>query len=209
MRTFIAIDLPAAVKQEMRALQRRLQNDLRPIGGDRLFKWTNPDKVHVTLRFLGETSDTQVDQIHADLRRITADAIPFALNLDGIGVFPNWPRVRVLWAGVSGELAALHRLQQAVETAAQAAGFVAEDKSFSPTSPWPGPATTPAANKSGVPVNSYAPGLRSRGLAAAQSGASTKSSTCRVNFGPRALSTPRWHITRLDTNSGELTGSGD
>ncbi|MEZ4833384.1 MAG: RNA 2',3'-cyclic phosphodiesterase [Caldilineaceae bacterium] len=132
MRTFIAIDLPAAVKQEMRALQRRLQNDLRPIGGDRLFKWTNPDKVHVTLRFLGETSDTQVDQIHADLRRITADAIPFALNLDGIGVFPNWPRVRVLWAGVSGELAALHRLQQAVETAAQAAGFVAEDKSFSP-----------------------------------------------------------------------------
>jgi 2'-5' RNA ligase len=132
MRTFIAIDLSPDIKQQMRTLQRRLQSDLRPLGGDRLLKWTNPDKVHVTLRFLGDTSEVQTRRMAEDLRRITSEMAPFGLQLGGIGVFPNWPRLRVLWVGVEGELAALHRLQQAVEAAAQAAGFAAEDKSFSP-----------------------------------------------------------------------------
>ena len=132
MRTFIAIDLSPDIKQQMRTLQRRLQSDLRPLGGDRLLKWTNPDKVHVTLRFLGDTSEVQTRRMAEDLRRITSEMAPFGLQLGGIGVFPNWPRLRVLWVGVEGELAALHRLQQAVEAAAQAVGFAAEDKSFSP-----------------------------------------------------------------------------
>lgn len=132
MRTFIAVDLSPDIKQQMRTLQRRLQSDLRPLGGDRLLKWTNPDKVHVTLRFLGDTSEVQTRRMAEDLRRITSEMAPFGLQLGGIGVFPNWPRLRVLWVGVEGELAALHRLQQAVEAAAQAAGFAAEDKSFSP-----------------------------------------------------------------------------
>lgn len=132
MRTFIAIDLSPDIKQQMRTLQRRLQSDLRPLGGDRLLKWTTPDKVHVTLRFLGDTSEVQTRRMAEDLRRITSEMAPFGLQLGGIGVFPNWPRLRVLWVGVEGELAALHRLQQAVEAAAQAAGFAAEDNSFSP-----------------------------------------------------------------------------
>lgn len=132
MRTFIAIDLDPAVKQQMRTLQRRLQSDLRPLGGDRLLKWTNPDKVHVTLRFLGDTSEAQTRQLADELRQITLEMAPFVLQLGGIGVFPNWPRLRVLWVRVEGELMALHHLQQRVEAAAQAAGFAAEEKSFSP-----------------------------------------------------------------------------
>lgn len=132
MRTFIAIDLPTFVQEQMHKLQQQLQADIRPFGGDRLLKWTTPGKVHVTLRFLGETSEEQTQRLKVDLHRIVAETDPFVLRIGGIGVFPSWPRIRVLWTGVSGELSALHRLQQAVETAAQAAGFSAEDKSFSP-----------------------------------------------------------------------------
>ncbi|MBI1295142.1 RNA 2',3'-cyclic phosphodiesterase [bacterium] len=132
MRTFIAIDLSPAVKQQVRTLQQRLQSALRPLGGDHLLKWTKPDKVHVTLRFLGDTGEVQTRCMAEELGRITSEMAPFALQLGGIGVFPNWPRLRVLWVGVDGAMAALHRLQQAVEAAAQAAGFTAEDKSFSP-----------------------------------------------------------------------------
>lgn len=132
MRTFVAIDLSPAVKEQMRILQRQIQVALRPIGGDHLFKWTLPEKVHVTLRFLGETSDTQTQHLAKDLHRIGAETAPFSLQLGGMGVFPNWRRLRVLWVGIEGESAALHRLQQAVEAAAQAAGFAAEDKPFAP-----------------------------------------------------------------------------
>ncbi len=132
MRTFIAIDLPDAIKDEIRDRQRRIQSALHPNHAHRLLRWTLPDKMHITLRFLGETSDEQRDRLAQPLRRIAAAQSPFQLQLSQIGVFPNWSRLRVLWIGLDGELESLQQMQQAVEAAAQEAGFAAEGKSFSP-----------------------------------------------------------------------------
>lgn len=132
MRTFIAIDLPASLKAEIDALQTEIREALRPQGGDRALNWVNVQKVHLTLRFLGETEDRQRQQIGLILQEIAQDQPPFDLHLTGIGVFPNWPRMRVLWVGVGGEVERLKQLQAKVESAAREGGFAAEENSFSP-----------------------------------------------------------------------------
>lgn len=132
MRTFIAIDLPDPLKAQMETLQTEMLRALHPRGGDRALKWVDVQKVHLTLRFLGETDDRQREEIGHHLQRIVRDQPPFDLSLTGVGVFPTWPRLRVLWTGVGGEVENLKQLQAEVEQAAQACGFTAEDKDFSP-----------------------------------------------------------------------------
>jgi RNA 2',3'-cyclic 3'-phosphodiesterase len=132
MRTFIAIDLPTSLKTQLEALQSEIRTVLDTQGGDRALNWVQVPKIHVTLRFLGDTNDRQSEQIGWHLQRIAQDQPPFVLNLAGIGVFPNWPRMRILWIGVGGEVGPLKKLQAEVEKSAQACGFAAEDKEFSP-----------------------------------------------------------------------------
>lgn len=132
MRTFIAIDLPADLKQQLASLQQELQRALQEPGLDRSLGWTTPDKMHLTLRFLGETGDHQRTKIIDGLGAVLKEQPGFTLCLEGLGAFPTWPRIRVLWAGVAGDRMRLAHLQAEVEQVSQAAGFLAETKAFSP-----------------------------------------------------------------------------
>jgi 2'-5' RNA ligase len=132
MRTFIAIDLPADLKQQLASRQQELRTALRPLNCERDLSWTTPDKMHLTLRFLGETTDLQRSQIIAELETALANQRVFHLQLSGLGAFPTWPRMRVLWTGIEGDRVHLDHLQTKVEQIAQNAGFPAEPKSFSP-----------------------------------------------------------------------------
>ena len=132
MRAFIAIELSPAARAGLATVQKRLRGHLAPAGAERYLRWTSPDSVHLTLRFLGETSTEQRARLEADLRRITLTAPCFALQLGGIGCFPNLRRPAVIWAGVRGDLAALLRVQRPIEEAARLAGFAAEGRPFSP-----------------------------------------------------------------------------
>ena len=79
MRTFIAIELPAGVKQRVIERQRRLQRLLDEQGVGSAFRWTPSDNLHLTLRFLGETGDAQRRQIETALAKIAAQSHEFQL----------------------------------------------------------------------------------------------------------------------------------
>ena len=90
-RLFIAVDLPA----ELRPVVARL---LQGIGGAR---WTRPEQLHITLRFLGDTPEDQLDDLRAHLRQVRLPH--FGLALRGTGVFPpvgGCKPARVLWLGL-------------------------------------------------------------------------------------------------------------
>lgn len=70
-------------------------------------RWYTPEQFHLTTHFLGELTD---DQVASLLERISLDVqqfAPFSLQLDRVGSFPQ---AKVVWCGVGGDLAALHRL---------------------------------------------------------------------------------------------------
>lgn len=120
-RLFIALDVPAAVRDALVALR---EDDLDGA------RWTKPEQLHCTLRFLGDTPDEQVSDLEAALARIDA---PSSLSLDtnGLTAFPSRRRPRVLVARIA-PTDALMNLQQQVEDAMQALDFEPEQRPFRP-----------------------------------------------------------------------------
>lgn len=125
MRLFVAIDLPSAEKAVIgRALERLAAHDL-PI------RWLPADSLHITLKFLGETSESQCASITSGLRDVAAANTRFDISLQGLGAFPTLGRPDIFWLGVepSGPLATL---QQQVEAVCTPLGFAPEARAFKP-----------------------------------------------------------------------------
>ncbi len=132
MRTFVAVEMPTAVRQVLAEVAQRLARSLADAQLANLVRWTTPQNLHLTLRFLGETSDAQRLSVEHELAsRLPAQpACPLALHQ--LGCFPNWRRPNIIWVDFSGASAELMRVQTAVEGAVQAAGFAAETRPFTP-----------------------------------------------------------------------------
>ena len=127
VRCFVAIELPAEARRSIGGLVAGLREadvrGLRPV---------NPDGVHLTLKFLGDVSASQVGAVVSALDRAAAAAQPFDLELRGVGGFPDLRRPRVLWVGIAGDLEALQRLYSSVEEALAPLGFPPEGRAFTP-----------------------------------------------------------------------------
>ena len=132
MRTFIAIEIPLALKNQLRIEQNRLRELPALRGLPYVLRWTNPDNLHLTLRFLGETDANQRQQLEEGLAKIAARHGPFPLAPSRLGCFNSWKNLRVLWLGIGGESEALHAVQSEVELLARQVGFTPERKRFSP-----------------------------------------------------------------------------
>ena len=124
MRLFVAGPFPPAVQETVAGVARQL-GSLAEKG-----RFVHKDNLHLTLKFLGEVAPERVEPLTAALAR-HLDGMPrFTLALGGAGTFGHRQPRRVVWLGLTGDLAALRRLYQAVEQAAQGAGFPAEQRPF-------------------------------------------------------------------------------
>lgn len=119
LRLFVALSLTAEIRQRLAGLS----------GGVPGARWTEPDNLHLTLRFIGEVPEDVAVDIDAALAELRTPA--FELTLDGVGVFGTGRRARVLWAGVERN-EALGHLQAKVESAVVRCGLPAEERKFSP-----------------------------------------------------------------------------
>jgi 2'-5' RNA ligase len=89
------------------------------------------EKWHFTLRFLGPTSREARDTIIARLSGATLGSA-FKIRFGALGAFPTPRRARVLWLGLTHGGERLSNLAAIAEDAARNAGFVAEDRRFTP-----------------------------------------------------------------------------
>lgn len=119
IRLFVGIALPPAVKSLLGGLGSGIPNA----------RWTPPDNLHVTLRFIGEVDEPTAELVHASLSGIHAPA--FDLALSGCGAFAAGHRTHTLWAGVAPTAALLH-LQDKVERAVVRAGLDPERRKYQP-----------------------------------------------------------------------------
>ncbi|MGO8788167.1 MAG: RNA 2',3'-cyclic phosphodiesterase [Terriglobia bacterium] len=124
MRAFIAIDLP----EHLRAALAKEQQAFR--GACRDARWTRPEGIHLTLKFLGEISDAQTKQVVEALDQV-GQFEPFSVEVKGFRFFPQSHRPRVFWAGVTAP-PALVELAAYVEGHMEKIGFEREDRAFSP-----------------------------------------------------------------------------
>jgi 2'-5' RNA ligase len=127
IRSFIAIELPDEVKSALAQLQTQLKT-----GKQLPVKWVDPYSIHLTLKFLGNIDLNKVREITGAMEAAAQGISPFKLEIKDLGVFPNLKRVRVVWVGVSGEVAQLSQLQQRIESNLVPLGFAREARSFTP-----------------------------------------------------------------------------
>jgi 2'-5' RNA ligase len=125
MRLFVALNLPKKERDRIHKAARALRDQGMPV------RWVDPEKYHLTLKFLGEVRTDRVDRICAILARVAAGSPPFSADLSGFGAFPTVRRPRVLWLGVE-PTPALRCLKQDVEWGLADAGFDRETRAFHP-----------------------------------------------------------------------------
>ncbi|MDX1415257.1 MAG: RNA 2',3'-cyclic phosphodiesterase [Candidatus Promineifilaceae bacterium] len=128
MRAFVAIQLPRSVRNELERVNESLAVQL-PRGSVR---WVKPERMHLTLRFLGDTVVSKLPPIYAILDQTAAQHQTFALNLHQLGCFPNCKRPRVIWAGIQGQLDAASALKQDLDQALLTLGWEQEQRPFRP-----------------------------------------------------------------------------
>jgi RNA 2',3'-cyclic 3'-phosphodiesterase len=94
VRLFVAVDVNDAV----RALAQKAAAALAGAGVTGRFEL--PEKLHVTVAFLGSVGDEQLDDIVQILRKQAKQA-PFWIDFDRIGAYPDPHRPNVMWIGSS------------------------------------------------------------------------------------------------------------
>lgn len=126
IRAFIALTLPSQVAETLAAVSQ----ELAPRVPDGAVKWVEPERIHLTLRFLGNTPVDRLDALGSALEAVAGIHNPFSLSLDRLGCFPNERRPRVIWVGLDGQVDALRRLKEDLDEALSPLGWEPEDKRF-------------------------------------------------------------------------------
>jgi RNA 2',3'-cyclic 3'-phosphodiesterase len=122
MRTFIALDLTDQIKARIKEVTDRLKN--LPVK----VKWVSNKNLHITLQFLGDINQEQLDIIKNIIRDISCQYRSFELYLKGFGFFPNPKKPRVFFINFSSDQI-LETLVKALRKRLSRIGFK-EDKKF-------------------------------------------------------------------------------
>ena len=115
LRLFIAIAVPHELKLQINSTQAQLQQNLTRA----LVKWTRPEQLHLTLRFLGNVDTHSAEQLINSVHGVCRSFRALDLCAHGIGFFPSPRAPRVLWVGVQDQKDLLRSLQAAVQQATQ------------------------------------------------------------------------------------------
>ena len=125
MRLFLALELAPELSHAVELAITSIREQAPGIA------WVHPEKRHLTLKFLGEVPDDRLEYVVAFTEAVASRHRPFAMELGGVGAFPNFRRARVVWIGVAHE-ARLELLQHDLEVAGESVGFQIEGRAFRP-----------------------------------------------------------------------------
>ncbi len=94
-------------------------------------KWVELHNMHLTLKFFGETEESQIPAINQALSAATATVAPFTLHISRTGIFGSRYDPRVIWFGIDPE-PGLQKLAENVIGNLQQAGWEPDRQNFVP-----------------------------------------------------------------------------
>lgn len=127
LRAFIAVEIPPEIYQAIETKMAFLRSALNTS----LVRWVPSTNIHLTLKFLGDTSPTNVELLAQMLSVETGQHQVFEIEFGGLGAFPNPKRPRVIWIRIQAP-AGLKALQHGIEAASAKLGYPVEKRPFSP-----------------------------------------------------------------------------
>ncbi len=130
IRAFIAIEINDDIRDALSQLTERLAKGFRFAGAEP--KWTRPEGIHLTLKFLGDIDKEQIPKIEKAMRAAAQNVAPIDYTVRGLGIFPSEWKPRVLWTGVKRGAPSIELLQRDLEFRLSRMGFAPEGRPFTP-----------------------------------------------------------------------------
>jgi RNA 2',3'-cyclic 3'-phosphodiesterase len=96
-----------------------------------LIKWTNPDNIHITIAFLGDTEEKMIRSVSAMLKEKCHGSGKFELIIKGSGVFRNRSDPRIIWTGIEPSEKLLF-LNEVIMSGLRELNVKLEDRPFNP-----------------------------------------------------------------------------
>ncbi len=119
MRVFLAIEIPQDIKEELVEVQEKLKPQISGV------RWEKPEKLHLTLIFLGKVEKERVGELEVALREAQGKLRlePFKIGLSGVRIFPSEKRPRVVLIDVAEGARQVAELQKRLAERLSKAGF--------------------------------------------------------------------------------------
>jgi len=95
MRCFIALDLPRQAINAVRNVQELIKRQSLFNG-----KFTEPENLHLTLKFLGEISEGEIEKVRERLKEIKFEE--FEAGLGEVGIFSK-KFIKIIWIKLDGK----------------------------------------------------------------------------------------------------------
>ena len=127
IRAFIAIDLSAEIIQRLEEVAGQLKQRLAGMQ----IRWVPVENIHLTLKFLGDVSMTNLEVLKKILLSESSNHPTFEMSVGELGAFPSLRRPRVIWVGITAP-SELNALQHGIETETARLGYQHENRDFSP-----------------------------------------------------------------------------
>jgi len=127
-RIFTAINISDEARGKIKKYIENLRNEFRGVR----VGWEKSEKIHLTLKFLGDVSGEQIEKLKIALGQISENTSSFNLQISATGVFPSPRNARILWLGLKDETGNLLKLNEMLESACAQIGFARETRSFKP-----------------------------------------------------------------------------
>ena len=128
MRAFVAVHVPEAVRENLRAAQQELETAMPKDAA----RWTVFDQLHLTLEFLGDVRRADIAEMEKAFAATARMHRCVDLKAEAIGAFASVRNPRVIWAGLAGSVVALKALQAGVRGAVARWAAEPEGKPYRP-----------------------------------------------------------------------------
>ena len=126
VRTFVSVSVP----KEIVNIQSMLKSTVEPKGVK--VRWVMNGKMHLTLKFIGNTTQGSIDNLNEALFNVVKSAKVINLSISGTGAFPVKGRPNVLWLGIKGDIDELKQLTLNINNSLEPLGFITEKRDFLP-----------------------------------------------------------------------------
>jgi 2'-5' RNA ligase len=93
-------------------------------------KLVEPQNIHITIKFLGDVQEDNIDDIEQIMKDSVKEIEPFTLKLSGTGVFPNQNYIRVVWIGIK-DAEIIETISRSIDERLSQLGFKREKRGFS------------------------------------------------------------------------------
>jgi len=127
IRSFIALEFPSFIQD---AIIWQTTNLIKQFPNP-IIRWVKPGNIHLTLKFLGDIVQSDLEDLARSLANEAQRVKPFSISFTKLGIFPNPKKPRIIWIGVDSP-PILGDFQSKIESLASRQGILIEQRPFSP-----------------------------------------------------------------------------